>query len=487
MSRTSSLTPRWIAALLGGGLVALSSTLHPVWWAAWVGSAAVLWAAFGSRARVGAGLALAAGVIGGIPFALYLLDVAPMAVVLGATLVNGLAYALGVALAAAVRRRVSPAIAVFAFPAWCAALETLRALTSPHGTASSLAYSQMEFTPVLQVASLGGAPAVTFVVMLFASALAFVAADGARSRTARAAAVPALAVVVASLGFGAWRLAAAPAASSTTVALAAFDLPRPLPSDWRAVLAAYRPRVQEAGDRGARLVVLPEEIARVSVDDLPALQSQLSEWSKAMHTTLVAGFRVGPDGAARNRLLAVGPDGGVASYDKRHLIPGLESRAVAASDNPVLIARAAGLKLGGSICKDFDFVDTGRALAAGGAQVVAAPAWDFGEDGWLHGRMAVLRGVEGGFTLVRAARNGMLTVSDRDGRVLAEGRSGPAAPLLVTQAPVPGDTSTLYARVGDVFGDACVVAVLAFLASLFLPRRDPGAARAAQGGATDSA
>jgi apolipoprotein N-acyltransferase len=50
---------------------------------------------------------------------------------------------------------------------------------------------------------------------------------------------------------------------------------------------------------------------------------------------------------------------------------------------------------------------------------VLVPAWDFTLDGWLHDRMAVMRGVESGFTVVRAAKQALLTVSHDRGRILA--------------------------------------------------------------------
>ena len=54
--------------------------------------------------------------------------------------------------------------------------------------------------------------------------------------------------------------------------------------------------------------------------------------------------------------------------------------------------------------------------------LLLVPAWDFDVDGWLHGRMAILRGVESGFSIVRAPKQGILTVTDDRGRVLAGGR-----------------------------------------------------------------
>jgi apolipoprotein N-acyltransferase len=65
--------------------------------------------------------------------------------------------------------------------------------------------------------------------------------------------------------------------------------------------------------------------------------------------------------------------------------------------------------------------------------------------------MAVLRGVEGGFAVARAARGGRLTISDDRGRIIAEAASG-AAPVASVLAEVRlRQAGTPYARHGDWF------------------------------------
>jgi len=67
---------------------------------------------------------------------------------------------------------------------------------------------------------------------------------------------------------------------------------------------------------------------------------------------------------------------------------------------------------------------------------MGVPADDFGLDAWMHARMAVMRSVEGGFAMVRAANEGLVTINDAQGRLIA---SKMAAPAGVTQvvADVP--------------------------------------------------
>jgi apolipoprotein N-acyltransferase len=79
------------------------------------------------------------------------------------------------------------------------------------------------------------------------------------------------------------------------------------------------------------------------------------------------------------------------------------------------------------------------------------PGEDFKVDRFWHGHIAVMRAVEDGFSLVRSASRGYLTVTDDRGRVLAETRSD-SAPFatLVAEVPVRHDT-TLYELWGNWF------------------------------------
>src|SRR5262249_14274040 len=125
---------------------------------------------------------------------------------------------------------------------------------------------------------------------------------------------------------------------------------------------------------------------------------------------------------------------------------------------------------GMQICKDMDFPGLSRQYGAKGVGLMVVPAWDFTLDGWLHGRMAVLRGVESGFTIVRTAKQGLLTVSDDRGRVLVQQDATTLrwASLLAT-APVRHD-ATLYARWGDWFAWLNVAGVILLLVLLITSR-----------------
>ena len=110
-----------------------------------------------------------------------------------------------------------------------------------------------------------------------------------------------------------------------------------------------------------------------------------------------------------------------------------------------------GTQWGVAICKDMDFTSMGVGYAKLGAGLMLVPAWDFNLDRTWHGDMAIMRGVEGGFSVARAAKNGYLMVSDSRGRVIARARSD-SAPFVTLIADVPAEhETTLFQRWRDWF------------------------------------
>ncbi len=176
--------------------------------------------------------------------------------------------------------------------------------------------------------------------------------------------------------------------------------------------------------------------------------------------TIVAGFNVEEPAGRHNQAVVFGPDGRIAlRYDKVHLVPGLEASYVPGT--AIGVVPDAVVPAGVAICKDMDFTATGRAYARAGIGLLLVPAWDFGADAWLHSRMAVLRGVEGGYALARSASDGLLTVSDPRGRIVAE-RASASGPEVLLAAAVPvGGGGTFYSRAGDWFAWLCMATAVA--------------------------
>jgi apolipoprotein N-acyltransferase len=366
-----------------------------------------------------------------------------------------LMFTLAVLLYRALLQRGANWSALLALPSLWVSFEYLLSLTSPHGTFGSLAYSQLKFLPFLQLASLTGPWGMSFLLLLFPTALAIgLHLRATAPRRALTIVGTSFAAIAAALVFGAVRLALPLPGSLEKVGLIASDAPgRGGVADEGAptakVFNAYADVVASLAARGAQVIVLPEKLG-VAVDpgtrNSDALFQSLADQTR---TSIVVGMvRVrAPEQYNEARIYLPGTP--LLSYDKEHLLPAFEYMFKPGT-SLALISRPAGI-WGVQICKDMDFTPLSRRYGHAGAGLMLVPAWDFDLDRLAHGHMAVMRGVESGFSVVRAARRGYLTVSDSRGRVLAETASNSAAfATLVADVPTV-HVNTLYLRLGDWF------------------------------------
>lgn len=462
------------AAPLAVALTALgwwfATGLQPVWWAAWLAPLPLLAYALRARARSVALATFAAFAIGGANMWHYLYDVirVPLPVVLAAILLPALLMLPVILLFRALARRGRPLSAMFAPSLATTGLAWASAALSPHGTYGNLAYSQMDALSLIQVAAITGLWGVGFLVWLLPAALAVASAPFATLRQRIGAGIVGLALISLTLAYGGWRLHDDGHATHVRVGLvnigaskdAQADLDRP---EGRRMLDAYLAEMERLAARGAKLIVAPESALLVRTHAIAALQ----DLATRRGVRVLIGVEDHSDSQLKRNAALVFEPGRAepVSYYKHRLIPGFEDRYTPGDTRTVL---AGTPRIGVSICKDLDFTDTGRAHGLLDTQLLLVPAWDFDDDAWLHGRMAVLRGVESGFAMARSARDGHLTLSDDRGRVLAQASSaGIGAPVsLLGEVPLRS-SRTPYTRWGDALGWLCLVAAAALAASLW--------------------
>ncbi len=456
------------AAALSGLLAYLGTGLHPLPALTWLAMLPVLLIAPRVGWRWAVGAAAASWVIGQSGLWAYFAGTLqmPSPVLVGVLACYPLLAAGGTALFRALIRRGRPVAAALAVPAVWTAGEYLISIAQPHGAWLSLGYTQADVLPVLQVAAVTGVWGVTFLVTGVAAAIAAIAAPGDRRGRIRVAA-SALAILAVAGAYASVRLLATPRGPTVRVAVLGGPLDaelRPDTAEGRAQLDRYLAQIAEQADHGARVVVLPEKVFDTDDRTWPLLADPLARIATARQVDVVVGVTARRDGVASNIAVAFPANGSApVTYTKRHLIPGLEEELTAGDGPPVRVPGEPALGL--IICKDLDFPGLVREDRAAGATVLLAPAWDMGGDGWLHGRMAIVRGVEDGVSVARAGRNGRPAISDPTGRVRA-GADGVRNPDAVIAAEVPTGTGpTPYGRIGDVFAWLCIAAVAALIAT----------------------
>lgn len=458
-------------ALIASALLFWFGTgLDPEWLLTWLAPVPVLLVAPRVPRAQAAGLALLAWFLGGLNmWSFFRVLELPAAVALGAVALPAVVFAGAVLLYRALFLRGAYAWAVLALPAGWVSFEYALCLGSPHGTYGNLAYTQMDLLPLVQLASVTGVWGLSFVALLVPCLLAgFV--EGRASRL-----LALVAAVVATLGWGVFRMSAAPASpGAVPVALGAIDgAPGnpPIPRDGRAVpiLQAYAAQVDALAESGATVIVFPEKIARLTDTSRDSVLALFGAAARRAGVTLVVGLQDTGPPQDRNVALAFAPDGRLAgTYVKHHLIPHFEGENASGTEMLLLDEHP---DWGVQICKDLDFPELSRRYSRAGARLMLVPAWDFVSDGWLHSRMAVMRGVEGGFTVVRAARNGLLTTSDDRGRVFQQVESRPSFVQAALSVPL-GSGPTFYTRHGDWFAWACVLLLGGALLGLLRRGRD---------------
>jgi apolipoprotein N-acyltransferase len=454
-----------LAAATTAVLVWFGSGLFPIWLLLWLAPLPVLLFAARSswwEAGLAAALAWAAGNLTFWHYYTAALHV-PLAGRLEMLIFPALVFALAVLLHRALLQRGAPWSALVAFPAVWVSFEYIFNLTSPHGTAVSLSYSQLNFLLFLQLASITGPWGISFLLLAFSSALAIgiylrASAPGEAMRIVGAT----VGTIVAVLIFGAVRLLLPPppghqvkvglvasdASGNTGVAAPGADTER--------LLRDYAAQAETLASRGAQVVLLPEHLGEVVGPDTADMDTIFQALADKTGSTVVVGVGHESPQLSYNQARIYQPDAEVLSYNKHHLLPPYESR-FAPGTSLVTLPEAKG-NWGVAICKDMDFTELSRQYGRDGAGLMLVPAWDFVLDRFSHGHIAVMRGVESGFGIVRAARGGYLTVTDNRGRVLAEtqSNSAPFATLLVVTPAV--HDNTIYQRFGDWF--AWVVLVM---------------------------
>ena len=443
----------------------LSAGINHVWILAWLAPLPILVVLLNLRPARAAPAALFASAIGALSFVVAYRGFPP--VLLASVVLLFAVPFTGVALVwRAIAQHAHPIMAVLAYPALVTSVEYLISLVSPHGTFGSLSYSQADVPALLQLASVTGLWGISSLLSLIPAALAITW----RHRHERKIATNILVLGAVPLGltlvFGAVRLAGPEPANHVRVKLAVSDVEAGRhfaaqdPAEGLSVVRAYADRAAGLAKDGAQFVVLPEKFVGITPVYAGRARAIFSEVARQGQVTIVAGFNLLGLPGPRNVAVVFSADGKVAlEYDKQHPVPGLEEGY--RTGGAIGLITGATAATGVAIWKDLDFVPLGREYARAGVGLLLVPAWDFVNDGWLHSRMAVLRGVEGGYAVARSATNGLLTISDAHGRILAERSSNDSADVLLAAIVPISPGGTFFARTGDWFAWLCIGTVIA--------------------------
>jgi len=474
---------RW-AGLVAGVLLLLVANgrwiVAPAAWLALPG-----WLVFVERSRPGRGLTTAFCMWLGVFLVAWRGIVpAPGWLYVAITGSYALVYFVPLVVHRLVATRLNSVAATLVFPfSWVGVEFVFQRWITPYGSWMSLAYSQTGQLALLQVAALAGTAGISFLVTWLAAALAVGLrpvrrADrvdrGGRRWSPLAVWAAVLAAVV---GWGGVRLQRAPD-DLAGVRTASIMPSAPLLDDLEGALAPlrrggtlgqqlvgevaakagaldedlFRRTVREAR-AGARIVAWTETAGRVVARDETAFLERGADIAAAESVTLVLAFGVWRPGATppfQNKIAAIGSDGSIAwRYEKSHPIVGPESPLIVPGEGRLRSLPTAAGKLSAVICHDLDFPELLRQAAAEQIGLVVGPSHDWALITDIHARMARLRAIEFGFSLLRPTLDGRTLAVDPWGRTRAA--VDHAGDAVVAHVPVL-HVGTVYGALGDWLG-----------------------------------
>jgi apolipoprotein N-acyltransferase len=436
----------------------------------WIAPIPILILAFNSQSRPTAIISFSASLLGSLALFPYLtrtllLPVGPVIIILA---IPAIGFTLAVLATRYAALRFNPWVAIVVFPSVTTFYGYLTSIFSPNGTAGSLAYTQTGFLPLIQLVSVTGIWGITFLLGLVPAGIAMAWYLRQNRRLAILVSGMPLALVLSVIVYGSIRLSQPVKGQSIRVGLAATDTTiryfrTVISQQALSVVQAYARRVEQLAGQGAKIIVLPEKFVGVTPNYADEVNKVLGAVARKQHVILVAGLNMINPERSYNVAEIFSSEGQVlAEYTKIHLVPGFEDRYQPGA-KPFLFS-FSGMNFGVAICKDMDFPGLLSQYARDGAGILLVPAWDFKNDAKWHARMAITRGIEGGFSVVRTAQDGLLTVSDHMGRIIAEDKSSSAPDVLLVSSVHPGPGRTFY----SIYGNWVALLSLLFLMGVFV-------------------
>ncbi len=358
-------------------------------------------------------------------------------------------------------------------------------------------YTQVGWSPVVQIADITGVYGVGFVLMMVNAALAelWLARRGpaASRRPALLGLGSAAAVTLASLAYGMWSLSGTEPEPSdgrpVPVAIVQGDVA--LGHLWRSEfygrnLDIYLKLTFEAFSKGTPAVVFwPESALTFFLEDEPTYRRAIARVLRAGDAQLVVG---GPsvvsaeDRTYFNSVFVLSPDGEVQGrYDKEHLLPFSEYFPLRQLDfvrrrfeqvrvfTPGAPEAPLPTRVGPAgilTCNEALMPEVATLRVEQGATYLVNPSNDswIGEERWARATLdnVSMRAVEQRRYLVRASTSGPSAIVDPWGRVLAHTAHGTRA--FLEGSIRPRKARSIYGRLGDAFSVLCAASVAGALA-----------------------
>lgn len=441
------------------------------WYLFWMAPIPVMILSFQGTAKRAFIISFIAYLFGRLSWFSYLSSVATIVPATIFTLLQPLIFALLMLLARKIVTRTNKWWAMFAFPVFWTAFESLLVQFSADGSAGSIAYSQADLLPLIQIASVTGILGISFIITFIPSAIAVGWYHRRDKHIVKYISVVSTVIIAAVFLFGAIRIDSQEEKNTIKVGLVSLNehlhniTDNPNAQKEKLLAEDYAQEIATLAKEGAQFVVLPERAINITKETDSTVTSILSLTAKQNHVVIITGYTNFNNKPERNSAMVIDAEGKlIADYNKVHLVTGLENNFTPGNQPGLFTVN--GAQVGVAICKDLDFPGYIKNYGEKNAGCLFVPAWDFEKDDWLHARMALLRSVENGCAEVRTARQGRLTINNYYGKVNFEASSATGKAATLTGTVSLQHTDTIYARFGNWFGLVNAIVATCFMVVL---------------------
>lgn len=338
------------------------------------------------------------------------------------------------------------------------------------------AYSQLAWTPLIQIADLAGPYGIGMLVAGVNAGAAALLVPALRGRRPLRGAATIAAALAAALIYGQWRLGQTFGdGAPVRVAVVQGGAPPAEKAQRAARLARYVALTTSAGTQ-ADLIVWPEYAVEAYLQEATRTRDTVLQMATAARADLILGgphYTPSASGTRYHNSIYLVRDGRLAArYDKHQLVPFAEddrlewllgAKTTSYAPGPgEFVLSATSLRVGAFLCLEAMFPDLVREAVRQGAEVLV----NLSNDAWFGHpeparhqlEIATLRAVENRRYLVRAASTGFSAVIDPYGRTLAQSEFNSHAVLNATVRA--SHARTPYQRWGDALAWMVIAGVV---------------------------
>ncbi len=376
-----------------------------------------------------------------------------------------------------IARRLPGFLSTLIFPIAVTVMEYVMSFRPGSGTYGSLAYSQFGNLPLIQIVSITGIWGIVFLIAWFASTINYCWENGfAWKKIGKTAGIYLCVFAVVILYGGARLIVIKP--SETSVRVAAVTTPSDIVARIMGAFSGISPfhlqksvmilesQTVKAADAGAQIIAWKEYGDLISTEDMDTFvkSGQRIAADKKIYLLMDVGLLDSMQKEkGENVIVLIDPAGEIAwKYLKSYLVPIIEKPFFKKGDKIIPVLDTPVGKIASVTCFDFDH--PGYVRSAGhGIGLFLIPAFDGETLTPVHSRMAVFRGIENGYSILKPTGEGLSIAADHCGRVIAKQDYATSHErIMLVDMPVKS-VFTIYSLIGDAFAWLCIIGLSALI------------------------